>query len=184
MAQAPDYFSDALGPGEQVLAELGGPGPAVERKTGPERVWWQLGVTAGRVLVVKLVQSALTGNYAPQGRWAVGRDFVRIRRFPRTPASAAHLEILGVGEPIHILDIDDPSVFPFVEPFLAAWGGVVEGAGTVKERERDPYDSVQAPVEGIKLMYVAIAVAVILWACCGCSGLAFVVKGWLWPMLE
>ncbi len=184
MPQAPDYFSDILAPGEAVLAHLGGAGPTLERSGGPERVWYQLGVTPTRVLVVRLVQSSMTGTYTPQARLAVGKEFVRIRRFPRTPASAAHLEILGVGDPITLVDIDDTSVFPFIEPFLAAWGGRVEGGGVVVARERDPYDQIQAPLEGTKLLYAIIAILVIGWFCCGCAGLGVVVNQWLIPALS
>ena len=179
MTQAPDYFSDILGPGEEIVAQLAGPGPTVERPRGPERCWFQLAVTPGRVLVVKLVQSALTGAYTPQARLAAGKEFVRIRRFPRTSLRGAHLEILGFGDMIDVCDIDDPTVFPFVEPFIAAWGGRIEGAGELVTAQKDPYDEVRAPLEGIKLMYVAIAIVVIFWFCCGCAGLGFVVKNYL-----
>lgn len=176
MSQAPDYFSDILAPGEVVLAHLGGAGPVVERPNGPERVWYQLGVTGARVLVVKLVQSAMTGTYAPQARLAVGKEFVAIRRFPRTSASPAHLEIRGAGDPITIVDIDDKTVFPFVEPFLAAWGGQVEGAGVVVPREREPDDYHPPSVENTKLLYAVIAILAILWACCGCAGLGLAIR--------
>lgn len=181
--QAPDYFSDILGPGEQVVATLGGPGPTLERASGPERIWYQLGLTQGRILVVKLVQSALTGTYAPQARVAVGKEFIRVRRFPRTPASSAHLEILGAGEPIQVLDIDDEKIFPYVEPFLTAWGGNVEGAGLVVARAADPYATPEG-VEGMKVLYAIIAVVVIGWSCACCSGLGLAVKGWILPMME
>lgn len=179
-----DYFSDVLAPGEQVLAELGAPGPSAERAAGPERVWYQLAVTPTRVLLVRLIQSPSSGSYAPVARLAVGKEFVRIRRFPRTPHSQAHLEILGVGDPVTLVDIDDKSVFPFLEPFLAAWGGQVEGAGVIVERDRDPYDNVGEKLEAKKLIYVVAAFFVLFWLCCGCAGLGVLVRQVLMPLVE
>lgn len=176
MAQAPDYFSDMLAPGEDLLATLGGAGPAIEKKRGsPEQVWFQLAITHHRLLVVKLVMSPLTGSYAPVARLAADKSTLRFRRFPRTPASPARLEIVGAGDPIQVVDIDDEKIFPYVEPFLAAWGGPVDGAGAVVARARDPYTE-GPPVEGIKVLYTVLALVVLGWLCCGCSGFIYTVK--------
>lgn len=182
MSQAPDYFSDMLLPGEALVATLGGPGPAVETRQGPERSWYQVGLTAGRFLLVKMVQGPRGGDYQPVSRLAVGREFIRISRFPRTPVSAARLDIQGCGEPFSVVDIDSPQVFPYVEPFLAVWGGSVGGAGTVAERA--PEIDYNGPAhENKKLLVVALVGVLLLMTCCGCAGLGVVIKTWVLPAL-
>lgn len=178
MSQTPDYFSDILAPGEVLVALLGGPGPSVERATGVEQTWYQLGLTGTRMLVVRLVQAPLALQYQPAQRIAAGKEFVRIGRFPRTRSSPARLEIRGCGDPITMLDIDSEKIFPLVEPFLLAWGGVVEGAGELAIKEDDPYDAPEKTEVG-KLFLVAGIILAILWACCGCSGLSILVKNYL-----
>lgn len=183
MAQAPDYFSDMLAPGEDLLATLGGPGPAGDKKKGAaDPVWFQLALTHHRLLLVKLVANGLTGAYVPQSRLAADKSALRMRRFPRTPASPARLEILGAGDPIEVVDIDDEKIFPYVEPFLAAWGGPVDGAGQLAVRQRDPYAE-DAKLDSHKLLYTALIVLFIGWLCCGCAGVVYGVKAWLLPAL-
>lgn len=183
MAQAADNFSDILLPGEAVLATLGGPGPTAERAFGPERSWFQVAVTPTRLLMVRMVQSQVTLQYTPQQRLAAGKELTRIRRFPRTPASSARLEIYGCGDPIVIYDIDDPNIFPYVEPFLAAWGGAVEGGGELKVRAVDP--NYEGPARDNKqLLIFAGAVAAILFLCCGCAGFGGVMRFYVLPYLD
>lgn len=182
MASAQDYFSDMLAPGEQVIAGLGAPGPVVERAVGQDQVWFQLGVTQLRVLAVKLVQGPLGDGYKPTARWATGREFVRIARFPRTPRSAARLELSGLPEPIVALNIDEVGIFPHVEPFLLAWGGVVEGAGLLQPHEHDPLDD--DPAADTRKLGILIGVGLALMVlCCGCSGVGVVVRTWILPNL-
>ena len=182
MAQAPDYFSDILAPGEDLLATLGGPGPAGDKKKGAEQVWYQLALTHHRLLLVKLVTSPLTGAYSPQSRLAADKSALRMRRYPRTPASPARLEILGAGDAIEIVDIDDEKIFPYVEPFLAAWGGPVDGAGQVAVRAHDPY-AAHAKLDSHKLLYTALIACLIGCLCCGGSGVIYGIKAWLLPAL-
>ena len=178
VSQTPDYFSDILLPGEVLVALLGGSGPTVERATGVEHTWFQLGLTGTRLLVVRLVQPPLALNYQPVQRIAVAKELIAIARFPRTPSSVARLEIRGCGDLITLLDIDSEKIFPLVEPFLLAWGGPVDGSGTVAVREADPYDAPHKTETG-KLFLLAGAIAVILWLCCGCSGIGLIVKNFL-----
>ena len=179
MSGAPDYFSDMVAPGEDVLATLGGAGPTVEKKKGsPEHTWFQLALTHHRLLVVKLVMSPLTGSYAPTARLAADKSTLRFRRYPRTPASPARLEIVGAGDPIQVVDIDDEKIFPFMEPFLAAWGGPVDGAGIVAARRADPVSS-GPPVEGMKVFYTALVLATLAWLCMGCAGVISVARAFL-----
>ena len=182
MAQAPDYFSDMLGPGEVLMATLGGPGPTVERKLGQDKTWFQLAFTQSRLLMVKLVQGPMGGSYQPTQRLAAPKEFTRIARFPRTPVSPARLEIEGCGDPIHVHDIDDPNIFPYVEPFLVAWGGALQGAGAVAARAHDPYDAAPQTDTG-KLLVVVLSGIVLLGFICGCGMLATVVKFYILPNL-
>ena len=179
MSGGPDYFSDMLAPGEDILATLGGPGPTVERKKGaPEHTWFQLALTYHRLLVVKLTMSPLTGGYAPTARLAADKSTLRVRRYPRTPASPARLEIVGAGDPIQVVDIDDEKIFPYLDPFLAAWGGPVDGAGIVAARAADPYAAGPA-VEGMKVFYTVLVLATLAWLCMGCAGVISVVRAFL-----
>lgn len=182
MSQTPDYFSDMLLPGEALVATLGGPGPAVETRQGPERSWYQIGLTPTRFLLVKMVQGPRGGDYQPVARLASGREFIRINRFPRTPSSAARLDIAGCGDPFSLVDIDSPQVFPYVEPFLATWGGPVGGAGNVAQREA-AIDYTAPSTEGGKLLLVALVSFGLLWTCCGCAGLIGMIKAWILPAL-
>lgn len=165
-----------LGPGEQIQATIGGPGPSIQRPMGEERVWYQLAVTDTRVLAVRLVQGPVGGSYQPAARLATGKSFLRVRRFPRTSRSTARLELEGFGEDVTLVDIDDSKVFPYVEPFLAAWGGVVEGAGQVQQRAPDPIvDATPRPNRKMLLAVVA-AGFVMVGGCCGLSMMAVVVQ--------
>lgn len=167
-ADAPDLFADLLQPGESVLATMAGGAPP--RPNGA-RVWVQLGLTQGRLLAIVLVQAPHGGAWQPVARHVGDRRALRLLRYPRTPAAAARLEVLGLPDKLVLLDIDDPAVFPWLEPFLAAWGGPVEGAGVVHQRQ------VEAPVqEGggpdpKLLLAVAGGLLALVALCCGCSGL-------------
>ena len=183
MGRPPDYFTDMLGPGEQLLAALGAPGPTIERPMGLEKTWYQLGVTSSRFLVVKMVQGPIAHSFSVSGRLVALKNLVRISRFPRTGSSSARLEIEGLGEPVVLYDIDDTAVFPFVQPFLTAWGGHVQGAGHLEVRERDPFHG-PGHLDVRKLVIFLVAMVVMLWLCCGCAGLGGLLRGWLMPTYD
>lgn len=179
MSQGTDYFSDLLHPGEQILATIGGPGPTVERRTGTEQVWFQLAWTPKRLLVVRLVGRG--SRFSPANRFAVARAQLSVCRYPRTPSAPARIELHGGAERIEVIGIDDPSIFPYVEPFLAAWGGPVTGGGQLHVAEVDPY-AVDPQADTKKLLMVAGAGFLLIASCCGCGSVVFVVRDVLMPM--
>ncbi len=161
-----DYFADLLQPGESVMAAIGAAGPDDSGSAGG-KVWWQLAWTADRLLVVEL--AARGRGWEPVSRFAAPRAAVRVARYPRTDASSARLEIDAAGRRVVLLDIDGPQVFPLVEPFLAAWGGPVEGAGIIHAQAVDPLDEEAAHDTRKLLMVVALSLLLVA-GCCGCSG--------------
>ncbi|RME28646.1 MAG: hypothetical protein D6798_01935, partial [Deltaproteobacteria bacterium] len=164
----PDLFADLLLPGESILATMAA--GAAPRQDGA-RTWVTLGLTAQRLLAVVLVQAPHGGPWQPAARHAAPRTAVRLARFPRTPGAPARLEVHGLPEPLVLQDIDDPMVFPWLEPFLAAWGGPVDGAGNVRPREVQPVlDSGGGPDPRLLLAIVA-GIVMFGFICCGCGGL-------------
>lgn len=173
-ADPSDLFADLLQPGETVVSTMAGPGAP---KPNGARVWIQLGLTASRLLAVVMVQAPHGGAWQPVARHAVARSQAHVARFPRTPTSAARLEVSGLPEPLTLLDIDDPSVFPWLEPFLAAWGGPVEGAGVVHQRPQQAEVAEAAAPNTRLLLAVAGGLLALTALCCGCSGLLSVLGG-------
>ena len=171
----PDYFSDLLLAGESVVATIGGPGPAKQQMTGEHRSWYQLGMTETRLLVIRLVQPPLASRYQPTHRYAVTKQAVTISRFPKTPRSPARLHIIGAGEPIDLIGIDDPTIYPLVEPFLQAWGGAVGGGGQLHVAEHDPFDA-DARTDTRKLLIVVGVCLGMAAFCCGCSAFAAILR--------
>ncbi len=171
-ADSPDLFADLLLPGETILSTMAA--GAAPKENGA-RVWVTLGLSAERLLAVVLVQAPHGGAWQPVARHAAPRSAVRLARFPRTPGASARLEVHGLPEELVLQDIDDPTVFPWLEPFLSAWGAPLEGAGVVQPRavEAD-LDSGGGPDP--KLLLAAVGGIMVLgFLCCGCSGLI----GWL-----
>lgn len=168
MSGPTDYFTDLVLEGEAVLATLAGAGP--DGKT-----WIQLGVTPFRMVAVKLVQNE-SGEYKPALRQVVQKDAVRIRRFPRSQVGKARIEVWGFQkDPLVVVDVDDPTIFPSVEPFLDAWGGFVDGTPSFT-RSRDPNQLVE---RSTRLYWVAGAF-VLACVSCGClSTLALAVRYWV-----
>lgn len=169
MSGPPDYFTDLVIDGEPMLATVAGPGP--DGKT-----WIQLGVTPFRMVAVKLVAND-AGAYQPALRQVVQKDTVRIRRFPRTEGTKARMEVWGfTKDPLVVVDIDDASIFPLVEPFLEAWGGFVDGTPSFT-RSRDPQQV--APRAGPKTLSVVAVAAALAVLACGCLSTAAVAVRYL-----
>lgn len=170
MSGAPDYFSDLVLEGEPLVATLAGAGP--DGKT-----WIQLGVTPFRMVAVKLVQNE-SGEYKPALRQVVQKDAVRIRRFPRSQVGKARIEVWGFQkDPLVVVDVDDPAIFPSVEPFLEAWGGFVDGTPSFT-RSRDP----NQPIErSTRLYWIAGGVALAVLSCGCLSTVAVAVRYWVGP---
>ncbi len=168
--EAATPFVDLLAPGEQIDATMAGAGPA---KANGARVWVQLalaqGPSAQRLLAIVLVQAPHGGAWQPVARHAAPSAQIRLARYPRTPTSAARLELHGLPEPLVLLDIDDPNVFPYLEPFLAAWSGAVDGAGVVQARQVDA--DVQSSGPDPRFLLAVVGGMLVLAA--GCCGLTF-----------
>jgi hypothetical protein len=162
----PDYFTDLVLEGEPVLATLAGAG-------ADGRSWIQLGVTPFRMIAVKLVQDE-SGKYTPALRQVLQKDEVRIRRFPRSQASQARIEVWGFQkDPLVVVDVDDPAIFPSVEPFLEAWGGFVDGTPSFT-RSRDPNQPIARSVQ-LKWVVAGVFGLAVFW--CGClSTLAVAIR--------
>ncbi len=165
---SPDPFQDQLLPDEALYATMAAGGPP---RANGARVWIQLGLTGQRVLAVVMVQAPHGGAWQPVAQHAAPRSSVRIARYPRTPSSSARLEVHGLPEELVLLDIDDPSVFPWLEPFLSAWGAPVDGAGTVKPRPAQAELQTDASPDTRLLIGAAVGLLVLVVFCCGCSGL-------------
>jgi hypothetical protein len=161
-----DPFDALLSPGEVVLAVLSGPGPV----DGQNASWFQLAWTPGRLLVVRSVRGPLSTSFAPAQRFAASRMGLRVSRFPRTPGGAARLEVEGAGMPISVVGIDESTIFAQVEPFLAAWGGPVQGAGEIRVVRADPYAADPSTDTRKLLMVMGVCLGMVV-LCCGCSGL-------------
>lgn len=171
--EAATPFVDLLSPGEQVAATMAGAGPG---KANGARVWVQLALAQGpsgqRLLAVVLVQAPHGGAWQPVARHAAPSTQIRLARYPRTPSSAARLELHGLPDPLVLLDIDDPNVFPYLEPFLASWTGAVDGAGVVQARQQDA----EVHGSGPDPRFLLAVVAGILVLAAGCCGLSFLVS--------
>lgn len=177
---AADPFVDLLAPGELVIASMAGGGPP---KANGARVWIQLALTdvgasaAGqRLLAVVLVQAPHGGAWQPVARHAAYSAQVRLARYPRTPSSPARIEVLGLPDPLVVLDIDDPSVFPHLEPFLAAWQGPIEGGGVVHQRAVEQQLQSSGPDPKL-LLAVAGGILALVVMCCACSGILTAFQG-------
>jgi hypothetical protein len=165
MSGPPDYFTDLVLEGEPILATLAG--PAADGTT-----WIQLGVTPFRMVAVKLVQNE-SGEYKPALRQVVQKDTVRIRRFPRSQVGKARIEVWGFQkDPLVLVDVDDPAIFPLVEPFLEAWGGFADGTPSFT-RSRDPH---QVMERSTRIYWVAAAAALAVLSCGCLSTLAVAVR--------
>jgi hypothetical protein len=157
-------FQDMLSPGEGIVAQLAG--------NGPTGTFWQLALTPGRLLAVRLGATD-GGRWEVRSRVAGPRGALRFTHFPRTAQSNARLGIDGCGDHIVIAGVDDPALVPQVEAFLRAWGGPVAGGDSLARV--DP-DLENAQPEDKTLTYLIAAAAGLFLLCCGCSGVATVVR--------
>ncbi len=161
-----EWFNDLLLPGEEIMAEIDGPGWSEELGHGRPGERWQLGFTQGRLLIVQLAASRIDGAYRPSQRFTVDKASVEMVRFPHTPRSSARLEIHGAPAAVVLYDIDHPDLFPRMAPFLAAWGGSVGGAGQVIMALGDG----EVPGADHGKMLIALVIGVVcVGVCCGCS---------------
>ena len=167
-----DYFSDMLEPEEPMVAVLGGPG-APDSDLGA--IWYQAAVTPRRMLIVQLAQGGLQSSYQPTRRMVLDKAAVQVARYPRTDQSAARLEITGFEVPVTIIDIDRPDLFALVEPFIVAWGGRLEGAGTIRQNTvlEDPAGP---DIDTGKLLLIGGLFVGLFMTCCGCSGVILLIK--------
>lgn len=120
-----DYFSDLLDSEESVQATLAGPGPDASGSA----VWHQVAVTETRLLAVELRATA-SGSWRPHQRTTAPLSRIQMDRHERTDAAPARLVIHGLEHPVTVTRIDQPDVFPMVEPLVVAWGGRLGGTGT------------------------------------------------------
>ena len=158
-----DYFSDLLEDGEQISSTVAGPGTP----NAGDETWYQLATTAKRILSVTLQKNAL-GNFQPIQRLAAQKSDVHVNRFTNTDPGGARLEILGLAEPITIVDIDRPDIFPMVEPFIVAWGGRLGGTGSTPPSQ---IAIAGTPIDEKKLMMIGIALLGITIFFCACAGI-------------
>ena len=167
MYTAPNWFTDMLNPGEEVLSSLGAAGQE-------DKSWYQVALTQDRLLVVCLRENS--GSYMPTRRYSCSRNSVRMHRYPSTPRSQARLEIKSAGTPVVLTDIDSPAVFPHLEKFLAAWGGVVEGAGAFVQRPDIPTDLDTPGPQMRPLMLLLLAMVLVGLSGIGCTVLAVLMR--------
>jgi hypothetical protein len=163
-------FSDMLAPGETILAELAGEGRRIETVNGMERTWWQVALTPGRLLVIRMRAAPGVDRWDLVGRVAAPRGNLRFSHFPRAGADGARLTIEGVGEPIVFLDVDRGALVGQVQVFLAAWGGPVRGGESVARVDPDAENANSADTR--KFLVAAGVLLLLFVLCCGCLGLA------------
>ncbi len=167
-------FADLLLPGESVIAQLAGEGRPVDRGHGVERTWWHVALTPERVLVIRMKPAADPRLWEVAARTVAPRANVRIAHYPRTATDTACLSLDGTGDRIVFVDADRPPVAPQVRAFLAAWGAPVPGGESVSQGEIDLY---AGDTTGQKtFLYVAVALLAAFVLCCGCLGLAGVLR--------
>jgi hypothetical protein len=79
---------------------------------------------------------------------------------------------------VQIVGIDDPNVFPHVDPFLQVWGGPLEGVGEVRMNE-DSGDPGAGATDFRKLILVALlGLGILSLCCCGSVAVSFL-SDWL-----
>jgi hypothetical protein len=161
-----DYFSDLLEPGEQIRATLAGPG--LERSGFS--VWYQIAATESRLLVIEL-RSDASGTWRPGQRTSAPLAAVQMSRHQRTETEVARLEILGLDEAVTVVEIDQPEVFPMVEPLIVAWGGRLGGTGA--ERPTQTVEPEKPRIQNVdqqRWLIIALGCLGLLIAGCATAG--------------
>jgi len=167
-------FTELLQPGETVLAHLAGEGRRAERGNGMERTWWHVALTRERMLVIQMRAAPGVDRWEMINRLASYRSNLRFSHFPRVGGENARLTIEGCGEPIVFIDVDRPPVLQQVAPFLAAWGGPVRGGESVAHVDPDAQNDNSADTK--KFLLAAGVLAALFFVCCGCLGVAGVLR--------
>lgn len=170
-----DPLAELLLPHEQVLASLGCQGPP---QPNGRATWSQIALTQGRVLVAILAQD-YAGNWTLANRGSLDRTQVRVGQFPRTPQSAARLEVYGFPMPVVFLDIDSPEVHPVAQQLIAAWGQPVMGIAEVMLKKPEAAPNEGDNTDTKTLMWVMIAGVGMMVACCGCGSVLVIVRNLL-----
>jgi len=175
MSEQSDHFSDLLTPGEVITGVIAGAGP-VPAGAGAAP-WFQLAWTHERLLVVRL--EVVGGAWRPAHRTAVARVAVSLTRTARTSTGAAQLNIVAAELPgggVTMVDIDGPELVPQLDPFLAAWGGPVDGAAGARPEPTAPgiASAGRLPAERRKILVMALIglwLVGIFWGLVGVVGL-------------
>ncbi len=165
-------FQELLLPGENLLTVLeAGGDPAQQGKT-LEEVWYQVGVTPGRLLIVRMVRAQGDKSWSPSGRMAGARTQAQITQFPRTAQGPARLVIDGLGPRIALVGVDSELAWPQLQQFLLVWGAT---AGSAIRPAAEDNVIGEGPDQKM-LMYAVGAIFVMCMLCCGCTGLIAVVR--------
>ncbi len=161
-----DYFSDLLEADEQIRSTLAGPGPTVSG----EAVWYQIAITEARLLAVEL-RASPTGTWLPTHRASGSLSAIQMSRHHRTSTEMARLEIHGLDRLITVVDIDQPEVFPMVEPLIVAWGGRLGGTGTERPADGASPTAPETPdMEQQRWLIIALGCLGLLIAGCATAG--------------
>lgn len=164
---ADNHFADMLAPGEVLLATLAGEGRPTERAGGVERTWYHLGLTAQRLLIIRMAMKPATDRWEVVQRLGALRQTVRAAHFPRQGKDGARLAFDGAGDRIVLVNADQPPLLPQVKPFLDQWGPVA-GADGVAVPETDDYNG-GGEQERKTFLYLAGGIGVLFLLCCGCG---------------
>lgn len=165
-------FAELLLPGESLIAVLEAPGDPAQQGKVLEEVWYQVGITPGRLLVVRMVRAQGAKSWNPSGRMAAARPQVQITQFPRSPQGQARLVIDGVGPRISLVQVDQELTWPQLQAFLRSWGAT---AGAPIQPAFQDNVVGEGPDQKM-LIYAVAAIVGMFLLCCGCSGVLLLVR--------
>ncbi len=169
-------FTDLLMPGEPLLASMEASGQATLIGGAEQHVWWQLGLTPQRVLLIKLIKPPRSKGWTPAGRLTGQRDAVRVQRFARTPSSSARLVVQGCGEDVVMVDVDSEQVFGQMQAWLATWNGPVGGPAITPGWNNQVLDAGEDPAQKKMLMGAVGLMVGFMALCCGCGGASILLR--------